>query len=201
MLQPSRCRVFFLAPKDSYVPRLLGIRSVFFRTHCQQLNTTLRVLFDLCHSEYQNAGRVLTHEAIQELVTATADLAFLVRLPKISMAETKNRLAEEIRWWSAWVDEVVAHPVGPATAAAGRGKPHWLKSELENLGITLYGLQTEFQGPESRTTQRIIDNRPVSRASFVKLFKALQLAKSKIDGNAFEKLIAAQVKRPKSSRY
>ena len=35
-------------------------------------------------------------------MTATADLAFQLRLPKVSLTETKNRLFEEIRWWNSW---------------------------------------------------------------------------------------------------
>jgi hypothetical protein len=117
---------FFGEPRGSYIVKLLRIRSVFFR-HAQ-LTTALRVLFNLCHIEYLKGERPLTREAIQELVTATADLAFQLRLPKIALMETKSRLSGEIQWWNAWVDEEanvnLADGIVPSTIASQSGRPH-----------------------------------------------------------------------------
>ena len=196
---------FFGEPRDSYIVKLLRIRSVFFRTHGQQLTTALRVLFNLCHMEYLKGSRPLTREAIQELVTATADLAFHLRLPKISLMETKSRLSGDIQWWNAWVDEEasvnLADRVVPVTVASQSGQPHWLDVELKNLGVTLNALNKTHGGPESRTTKKLLRNESIEETSGIKLFKALEHARSKIDRNTFDERIAPQIKRPKSSRH
>ena len=196
---------FFGEPRDSYIVKLLRIRSVFFRTHGQQLTTALRVLFNLCHMEYLKGSRPLTREAIQELVTATADLAFHLRLPKISLMETKSRLSGDIQWWNAWVDEEasvnLADRVVPSTIASQSGQPHWLDVELKNLGVTLNALNKTHGGPESRTTKKLLRNESIEETSGIKLFKALEHARSKIDRNTFDERIAPQIKRPKSSRH
>ena len=196
---------FFGKPRDSYIVKLLRIRSVFFRTHGQQLTTALRVLFNLCHSEYLKGGLALTHEAIQELVTATADLAFHLRLPKISQMETKSRLSGDIQWWNAWVDEEaglgLADRVAPVTVASQSGQPHWLDVELEKLDVTLNALNKTHQGPESRTTKTILRNESIEETSGIKIFKALKSAGSDIDRKTFDKWIAPQIKRPTSSRH
>ena len=195
---------FFGEPRGSYIVKLLRIRSVFFRTHGQQLTTALRVLFNLCHMEYLKGSRPLTREAIQELVTATADLAFQLRLPKISLMETKSRLSGDIQWWNAaWVDEEasvnLADRVVPSTIASQSGRPHWLEVELRELRVTLNALNKTYSGPESRTTKKLLRNESIEETSGIKIFEALKSAGSKIDRSTFDKLIGPQIKRPKSS--
>jgi len=193
----------FTAPKASYIPRLLRIRSVVFKTHCHQLATALRVLFNLCQDEYLNSGRALTHEAIQEIVTATADLAFQLRLPMVSLQDTKNRLSNEITWWNAWVDDEAGLGLGdgvvPVVAPQSR-EPHFVKLELERLDMKENALCEKHGGPDPRITRDIIAYRKFTMRPIERLFKALQSAGSKIDEKTFYEKIEPQIKWPKWRR-
>ena len=200
-----RLPTFFVDPRDNYVRRLLLIRTVLIRVGPDQLNTALWVLFELCRNEYLRRRPVLTHEAIQEVVTATTNLAFSLQLPKIAVTKVKNRLSAEIKWWNAWVDEEaglgLADRVAPVTVASQSGQPHWLDVELEKLDVTLNALNKTHQGPESRTTKTILRNESIEETSGIKIFKALKRAGSDIDRKTFDERIALQIKRPKSSGH
>ena|ERR1039457_126001 len=80
---------FFGDPKDRYVPMLRRLRRLY-RQH--RHTTTLRVLYYFCLNEYLKGGRTVTVEAIQEVIAATADLAYQIRIPSSSEEETKANL-------------------------------------------------------------------------------------------------------------
>ena len=197
--------VFFVDPKDSYVPGLLLIRTVFFRVSPDNLKNAVRLLFDLCRNEYLRHGRALTRAAIQELVTATSDLAHQIRLPNSSLEEVKQRLSDDVKWWNAWVDEEanvnLATRVVPSAITSQSGQPHWLDVELKKLGVTFNAFNKTYQGPESRTTRKLFRNESIEETSGIKIFKALKSAGSDIDRKTFDKWIAPQIKRPTSSRH
>jgi hypothetical protein len=74
-----------------------------------------------------------------------------------------------------------------------------LDVELKKLDLTLNALNKTYQGPESRTTKKLLRNESIEETSSRKIFRALKSAGSDIDRKTFDERIAPQIRRPKSS--
>lgn len=173
--------------KGEFVDTLMRIRRVFFRT--SQPSRALGTILDLCIQEYRKRGQVLTHERILEFVEKTSSLAHRLHFPHASVEETKSRLAAQIQWWDAWLqDEAgqmsagsISSDVIQRSVSDCAKEPFSLHLEIERLNLSHYAIKKQFDGPEPRTIRKIIDNRLTSGRSVEKLKRALKQASSKID--------------------
>lgn len=167
-----------------FVDTLMRIRRVFFKT--SQTSHALGTILDLCIREYRKGGQVLTHQKIMEFVEKTSSLAHRLHFPHASVEETKSRLAPRVQWWDAWLqDEAgqmstgsVASDVIQESVPDCAREAFALQTEIDRLEVTEYAIYKVFQGPEPRTTKKIINNLRTSARSVEKLKRALKRAKA-----------------------